>query len=161
MTEAADLYLGEWPRALDERFRLSLPPEWALALAGESGECAVAKEQPGCLSLWNVAQWQTWLASGVELLRTKLRSGRLASEAAEVQQLGRLLSTRHRAVPIAGRGRVAIPEGFREFLEVESGGHVLVVGAAVCVELWAPHRWAAHIGEEMPAFRSLFEKLTK
>jgi MraZ protein len=161
MTNAGDLYLGEWPRALDERFRLSLPPEWAENLAGESGECAVAKERPGCLSLWNVAQWQAWLTSGVELLRTKLRSGRLASDAAEIQQLGRLLSTRHRAVPIAGRGRLAIPEGFREFLEVEPGGNVLVVGAAGCVELWAPHRWAAHIGEEMPEFRSLFEKLTK
>ena len=32
-----------------------------------------------------------------------------------VQMLGRLLSTRHRNVRLAGRGRLVIPEGFRIF----------------------------------------------
>ena len=72
---------------------------------------------------------------------------------------GRLLSTRHKAVPIAGRGRIAIPESFRTFLEVEPGGELLVVGAAVCVEIWNPMRWSTHIGENMPSFRNLFDGL--
>ncbi|HMO87486.1 MAG TPA: division/cell wall cluster transcriptional repressor MraZ, partial [Lacipirellulaceae bacterium] len=79
----------------------------------------------------------------------------------EVQTFGRLLSTRCRNVPIAGRGRLAIPEGFHSFLGVEAGGDVLVVGAAVCVELWDPQRWGDHIGEQMPGFRKLFEELTR
>ena len=77
------------------------------------------------------------------------------------RQLGRLLSTRHRTAPIAGRGRLAIPDSFRDFLGVEPGGEVLVVGAAVCVEVWRPERWAEHIGHEMPEFRQLFDELTK
>jgi MraZ protein len=161
MTEATDLYLGEWTRSLDERHRLSLPPEWADLLAGAAGSCTLAKERPGCVSLWNTAQWQSWLAGGVELLRTKLRGGRLGSQVGDVQRLGRLLSTRHHTVPIAGRGRVAIPDSFREFLGVEAGGEVLVVGAAVCVEVWRPDRWGEHIGQHMPEFRSLFDELTK
>jgi MraZ protein len=161
MTNSVDLFLGEWARSLDERHRLSLPPEWADLLAGTCGQCTLAKERPGCLSLWNAEQWQGWLTSGVDLLRTKLRSGRLGGDVDEVQRLGRLLSTRHHTAAIAGRGRVAIPESFREFLGVEAGGDVLIVGAAVCVEVWRPQAWGEHIGQQMPGFRELFEKLTK
>jgi MraZ protein len=161
MTDATDLYLGEWMRSLDERHRLSLPPEWAETLAGPDSECTLAKERPGCVSLWNTAQWQSWLTGGVELLRSKLRGDRFRERVGDVQQLGRLLSTRHRTVPIAGRGRLALPDSFREFLGVEPGGEVLVVGAAVCVELWNPRRWGEHIGEHMSSFRELFEELTK
>lgn len=161
MTDATDLFLGEWTRSLDERHRLSLPPEWAALLAGDDGLCTLAKERPGCLSLWNTSAWQGWLATGVDLLRSKLRGGRLAGEVDDVQRLGRLLSTRHHAAAIAGRGRVAIPDSFRDFLGVEPGGDVLVVGAAVCVEVWRPQAWAEHIGQQMPEFRQLFDKLTK
>ena len=77
MIEAHDLFLGEWPRAIDDRYRLSLPPEWVEPLAGGSAGCTLAKECPGCLSLWNTAQWQGWLDAGVELMKSKIRSGRL------------------------------------------------------------------------------------
>ena len=36
---------------------------------------------------------------------------------------------------------------------------LLVVGAAVCVELWHPERWHEHIGEQMSDFRQLFDQL--
>jgi len=161
MTDASDLFLGEWVRSLDERYRLSLPPEWAALLAKDAAQCTLAKERPGCLSLWNSEQWQHWLNEGVELVRSKLRGGRLERRVENVQMFGRLLSTRHRTAPIAGRGRVAIPDSFRDFLGVEPGGEVLVVGAAVCVEVWHPQKWSEHIGEHMPEFRQLFDQLTE
>ncbi len=161
MTDASDLFLGEWVRSLDERFRLSLPNEWADQLAQHSGQCLVAKERPGCLSLWNSQQWQQWLDEGVALLRAKIRGGRLQQRVEHVQMFGRLLSTRHRTAPIAGRSRLAIPDSFRSFLGVEPGGEVVVVGAAVCVELWRPELWSEHIGQHMPEFRQLFENLTE
>ena len=161
MNDASDLYLGESIRTIDQRFRLSLPPEWSELLAGQEDQCIIAKERLGCLSLWNNGQWQTWLADGLALLRGKIRSGRLQRRIESVQMVGRLLSTRHRTVPIAGRGRIAIPDSFRDFLGVEPGGEVLVVGAAVCVELWHPRRWGDHIGEHMPEFRRLFDELTE
>jgi MraZ protein len=159
MPASDELLLGEWARSLDERFRLSLPQAWADVLSVDTGQCVLAKERPGCVSVWNSQQWQSWLADGVELVTGKIRSGRLSSRLEQVQMLGRLLSTRHRTVPIAGRGRLVIPESFRDFLEVEPGGNLLVVGAAVCVELWHPRRWSEHIGENMPEFRQLFDQL--
>ncbi len=159
MPASEGLLLGEWARSLDERFRLSLPPEWVEVLSRKTGQCVLAKERPGCVSVWNSQQWEKWLADGVTLITGKIRSGRLTGRLDQVQMLGRLLSTRHRTVPIAGRGRLVIPESFRDFLEVEPGGDVLVVGAAVCVELWHPRRWSEHIGAHMPEFRQLFDQL--
>jgi MraZ protein len=160
MPEDSDLLLGEWNRTLDERFRISLPNEVLEGLAGGQRTCTLAKERPGCVSLWNSQRWEAWLAEGVHLLDSKVRAGRLEDRMESVQSLGRLLSTRHRSIPLAGRGRIAIPDSFRAFLAVEPGGDVLVVGAAICVEIWSPLQWADHIGQQMPTFRSLFQELT-
>jgi transcriptional regulator MraZ len=156
----ARLILGESIRTLDPRYRLSIPPELAETLAAEGGECILAKERPGCLSLWNVAQWKARLDAGVKLIETKIEAGRLEGRVEDVQRLGRLLSTRQREVQLAGRGRLVLPEGFREFLGVEPGGEVMVVGAAVCVEIWNPEKWSHYVGDEMPAFRQLLEGLS-
>ena len=47
---------GEERRTLDERFRLSLPPEMARAVSDDAGSTIVAKERYGCLSLWKAAE---------------------------------------------------------------------------------------------------------
>ena len=65
---------------------------------------------------------------GVELIKRKMQAGKLEGRIGQVQLLGRLLSTRHKPVQLAGRGRLLIPEGFRQFLGVEPGGEVLVLG---------------------------------
>ena len=120
----------------------------------------MAKERPGCLSLWNAAAWQARLDEGVELVKSKMRAGKLAGQLEEVQLLSRLLSTRHKPVQLAGRGRLSIPDGFREFLQIEQGGEVIVVGAGVCVEIWnRPPGWPISTNE-MPGFRQLFDKLS-
>jgi MraZ protein len=153
------LILGEATRTLDARFRLSLPPELVALLAAEKGDCILAKERPGCLSLWNAATWKSRLDEGVQLVVRKILARRLDGKLDDVQRLGRLLSTRHREVQLAGRGRLIVPDGFREFLGVEPGGIVMIVGAAVCVEIWQPERWQAYVGEQMPEFRQLLDAL--
>lgn len=163
MPTVEGLLLGEVTRILDDRFRLSLPSDLASGLTEEetgTASCLLAKERPGCLSLWNLARWRKHLDDGIALVKSKIQAGKLDGRVAEVQQLGRLLSTRHREVPLAGRGRLVIPEGFREFLGVEPGGTVVLVGAAVCVEIWNPDHWAGTIGDQMPTFRELFDQLS-
>jgi DNA-binding transcriptional regulator/RsmH inhibitor MraZ len=36
----------------------------------------------------------------------------------------------------------------------------MVVGAAVCVELWQPAAWNAYVTSEMPGFRQRIDDLT-
>ena len=97
---------------------------------------------------------------GVRLVRDKMQAGRLDGRIEDVQMLGRLLSTRHTKVKLAGRSRLVIPEGFREFLGVEPGSELLVIGAALCIELWQPAAWFAYIQQKMPDFRRLFDNLS-
>jgi MraZ protein len=130
-------------------------------LTAASVDCILAKERPGCLSLWSAPDWQLRLDAGVELVKQKMRMGRLQEQLVEVQMFGRLLSTRHKTAQLAGRGRLLIPEGFREFLGVEPNGEVMVVGAAVCIELWQPAAWVKYLEARMPKFRKLFDRLSK
>jgi len=160
MAMAKSLILGEFRRALDERYRVSIPSEMAELLTADGDECVLAKERAGALSLWNTVQWQEKFDRSVHLVQEKMLAGRLDGRVEDVQVLGRLLSTRQTNVKLAGRSRLVLPEGFREFLGVEPGGEVLVVGAALCVELWRPDCWFSYVEEQMPGFRRLFDNLS-
>ncbi len=152
--------LGEYRRTLDDRYRLSIPVELAQPLMEAGGECILIKERPGSLSLWDAARWQQRLDRGVQLIQSKLEAGRLEGRIDQVQRLGRLLSTRHRPVALAGRGRLVLPEGFREFLGVEPGAEMIVVGAALCIEMWQPAAWLIYLEQTMPEFHRLFDELS-
>ena len=153
------LITGETKRTLDERFRVTLPPELARAVSDETGGTILAKERPGCLSLWRPDDWQKRLDDGVALIRQKIASGRMHQRWTDVQRLGRLLSTRYRTVQLANRSRLLVPEGFREFLDVAAGQEVMIVGAAICVEVWNPAAWMDVLRQDMPEFSVLFEGL--
>lgn len=157
---AADLLIGEYVRTLDERYRVTLPPELVDPLVAGGGRLVLAKERSGCLSLWSAAIWKPRIDAAVAVVRSKMQAGLLAQRVGDVQELGRLLSTRHETVSLAARGRLVVPEGFREFLAVEPTADLVVVGAAVCVELWQPAAWAAFVTGEMPGFRRRMDELT-
>ena len=160
MTAAPDLLIGEHVRSLDERFRLSLPSEFSEPLMAAGSRLVLAKERAGCLSLWPATIWKPRIDAAIDVVRSKLQAGLLSQRVGQVQDLGRLLSTRHRVVSLAARDRLVVPEGFRDFLGVEPGGNLLVVGAAVCVELWRQDAWNAFVTSEMPEFRSRIDELT-
>ena len=160
MGAAADLLIGEFVRTLDERFRLAVPPELLDPLLAAGPRLVLAKERAGCLSLWSASLWKPRIDAAVDVLRSKMQAGLLAQRVGQVQDLGRLLSTRHTVVSLAARGRLVVPEGFREFLAVEPGADVHIVGAAVCVELWQPAAWTAFVTSEMPGFRRRMDELT-
>ena len=154
------LITGEVKRTIDDRYRLTLPPEMAKAITDESGKTVMVKERAGCVSLWRAADWQKRLDDGIAIIEQKMSAGRMEERWSEVQRLGRLLSTRSRDVQLANRSRVLVPEGFREFLNVTPGGEVMVVGAAICIEIWNPANWLELLQAEMPEFSPLFKDLS-
>jgi MraZ protein len=157
---AADLLIGEYVRTLDERYRVTLPQELVDPLLAGGARLVLAKERFGCLSLWSAAIWKPRIDAAVAVVQSKMQAGLLAQRVGDVQELGRLLSTRHETVSLAARGRLVVPEGFREFLAVEPSADLVVVGAAVCVEIWQPAAWAAFVTGEMPGFRRRMDELT-
>ncbi|MCP4190924.1 MAG: division/cell wall cluster transcriptional repressor MraZ [Planctomycetaceae bacterium] len=160
------MILGEFRRTIDERFRLSIPGELLESWEGErksaeKQDCVLVKQQPGCVSLWRNTDWQANLESGVRVVESKWAAGRLSDRMHDVQALGRLLSTRHRSLQLAGRGRLLIPEGFRDFLGVEAGQDVLVIGAAICIEIWEVQAWVACLNSEIPRFGEILDELSR
>lgn len=151
---------GEFKRVVDDRFRITLPVELAEPIADGEGDIILAKERAGCLSLWRLGDWQERLDGGVGLIRSKIQAGRMEQKWGDVQRLGRLLSTRSRTVRLANRSRLVVPEGFREFLDVPPEGEVMLVGAAICVEIWNPQSWLELLRQEMPEFGTLFKELS-
>ncbi len=165
MPDSRRLILGEFECTLDERFRLTIPQTLAELLAANNARGILAKERQGCLSLWSAEAWEEKLNARIRLVEQKLQADSFGDDRiAQVQLLGRLLSTRHQTVELRGRGRLLIPEGFRKFLGVERDppdNQVLVVGAAVCVEIWKPAAWLAYLEQRMPRFRRLFHRLSR
>ena len=158
---AGDSFItGEIKRTLDDRFRLSLPSDMADAVTDSAGEAILAKERPGCLSIWPAERWQQRIDDGVELIRRKMDAGHMEQRWGDVQRLGRLLSTRHATVKLANRSRLSIPENCRAFLGVEPNGEVMIVGAAICVEIWNPPAWIEVLREDMPEFGPMFKELS-
>lgn len=161
MPLAQPFITGEFTRTLDDRFRLSIPAEVGDMLTVDSPECMLTKERVGCLGLWNADVWREKLDTDVDLVKSKILAGKFSdNELGRVQMLARLLSTRDRQVNLAGRGRLSIPEGFREFLGVEPGGEVMIVGAGVSVEIWNPEAWLKYVEGSMPKFRKLLDYLS-
>jgi MraZ protein len=150
---------GEHKRTIDDRFRVSLPNDMAEFVTDEAGETILAKERYGCLSLWRATDWQRRLDEGVGLIQQKIHAGRMEQRWGEVQRLGRLLSTRSRTVKLANRSRLLVPEGYREFLDVPVNQEVMVVGAAICVEIWNPQCWLDVLKQDMPEFGPMFQDL--
>ena len=68
---------GEVKRTIDDRYRITLPPEMAEAVSDSEGNCILAKERAGCLSLWRAAEWQKRLEDGVTLIKQKIHAGRM------------------------------------------------------------------------------------
>jgi MraZ protein len=161
MSEPRNLLSGEFRRSLDERFRLLIPIELMDQLGVEEPECLLAKERPGCVSVWLAKEWQAKLETDQALLADKWRAGKFDDRLPQLQLLGRLMSTRHRTVKVTERGRLLIPEGFREFLRVEPGSDVMVVGAAACIEIWNPSAWVEYLEDRMPRFRKLLDRLSR
>ena len=157
---SADLFItGECRRTIDDRFRITLPPDMADAVTDADGESILVKERYGCLSLWRAAEWQKRLDDGVSLIRQKIDAGRMEQRWGEVQRLGRLLSTRSQKVTLANRSRLLIPDSCREFLDVNANQEVIVVGAVICIEVWNPKAWQEILRQEMPEFGPLLQQL--
>ncbi|MGY8769742.1 MAG: division/cell wall cluster transcriptional repressor MraZ [Pirellulales bacterium] len=156
----ADFILGEFKRKLDERYRLSIPPEFEEPLTEQGDELILVKERPGCLSLWNSNQWQGKLEAEVSLVQAKIKARKLDNRVADIQLLGRMLSTRQRNIKLAAKNRLSIPEGFREFLRAEPDSELMITGAAVCVEIWRHDAWLDSLEEDIPKFQVTLDRLS-
>ena len=79
MSQPQGLLQGEFRNTLDDRYRLSIPKPLLDQFGAREKDAGfmLAKERPGCLSLWMAQTWGDKLRSGTDLVLSKLRAGKL------------------------------------------------------------------------------------
>lgn len=120
------MFFGQYPRSLDPKGRLAIPPRFREHLPQGS---VVTIGQNGALRLYPPAEWDV-VTQNLRLSNTddpQMRSliRRLFAEAYEVE--------------FDGQGRVLIPAQLREQAGIE--GSAVVTGANNVVEIWSSARW--------------------
>jgi MraZ protein len=152
--------IGEFRRVLDERHRLTLPTEIVQYFGSDTANAVLAKERDGCLSLWKPETWNLHFDRFMRNLANRVRENIYESrQIPDVQRVARLISTRATPVQLGGRGRLLLPQGFREFLSVEPNAELTVVGAGVCVEIWRPDAWIGYLKTDLASFNDIFRQV--
>jgi len=155
-----DVIIGEFRRVLDERHRVALPPEVVQFLGSDTAHAVLAKERDGCLSLWKPEAWNQHFDKFMKNLTHRVRENFFESRRIpEVQRVARLISTRAKPIQLGQRGRLLIPEGFREFLAVQPNTELMVIGAGVCVEIWRPAAWLDYLKSDLESFNTIFREV--
>jgi len=120
----AGLFLGEHQHSLDAKGRVILPARFRDQLGDRA---FVTSEQDGCLALWTPEEFEVKAAEIKARARTGDRDVSRAFFAGAVE-----------ASPDR-QGRIAIPQGLRDFAGLERD--VFVVGLYDHIEIWDAQAW--------------------
>ena len=164
MPEPAPKFLrGEVLCSIDRHRRLTVRDPLAEVLKGWRGESWLVKERPGALSLWppDSGEEDRLEAQLNDLIVSKMQHDLYRDRLDELLAFGRLLSTRRARIELKGGPRLLLTKEFCDFLGVEAGGKVYVVGAAACLEIWRPDAWVSFVEERIGEFRQMFQELAK
>lgn len=126
------MFLGQYERTLDDKFRLAIPTELR---SGLGAGAVMTRSFDKCLCIYPAARWES-LALAVSDLQD-VRS--------EVRELSRLLFGSAVPCEFDKQGRVTIPTFLREHANLHSD--VVVVGVRSLVELWDRDAWASEQGK--------------
>jgi len=114
---------GSYVHSVDGKSRIAMPAKFREAL----GDWLVLTKGPdGCLWALGRQQW--------DALLTK------ASRSVVVQ---RFFVSAAVDCPLAGRGRILIPDVLRQHADIKPGDDVLIIGLGSRIEIWSRRRWEA------------------
>jgi len=120
---------GEYTYSMDGRGRLPVPPRFRDAFV--RGAVLTQGSPDSCLRLYPLPTYEQQAALYTSEPPTR-RKGRM---------IRRAFFARSFEVELDRQGRILVPARLREFAGLE--GNVVVVGAAECLEIWEPDRWAS------------------
>ena len=121
------MFLGEFSHNLDEKGRLTIPAKFRDELAGG---LVVTRGIDRCLSVYPRQVWDG-LAEQIAKLPLSQRSAR---------DFGRLIFSGAADFIPDRQGRVLIPQGLREYAELDSDA--IIIGLFDRLEIWNPASWA-------------------
>lgn len=146
-------FSGEFPCALEERFRTTFPARWREELkagqAAEAGEKLVlwlTKGPQGGLWGFTPQGWDRFSRR----LETQLKGASVLNR--EAGMLRHLFLAPAQEVVIDRHARLLVPEALRTYAAFE--GEVVWVGSGTCLELFSRARWAQREAEIAQTLRT-------
>jgi MraZ protein len=129
------VFVGEFDRSVDGNGRVALPAEFRDKLGST---CYLSGHAKGFVSITTVDDFERKAAETLE------KFGRGEVSEAAVRKLGRNTTV----VAIDKQGRITLDEATRRHAGIETGGHVVLVGALDRLEVWRPSRFATVTDED-------------
>jgi MraZ protein len=120
------MFLGQYERSLDDKFRLAIPSELR---AGLGTGAVLTRSFDNCLCIYPAARWES-LARAVDDL-PQVRT--------EARVLARSVFSGAVPCEFDRQGRVVIPAFLREHAGIN--GDVIIIGVGSRVELWSKDAW--------------------
>lgn len=129
----ADMFLGEFIHALDEKGRLTIPSKFRKDL---NDQCVIAKGLDGCLSIYPMKEW--------EILVEKL--DQKPSSDVRVRRFKRQFFASASVEGLDRQGRLSIPQQLLDYAGISRD--VSIIGESNIIELWSEERWHRQLAEE-------------
>jgi MraZ protein len=156
LTSSDLIFKGEFVHQVDEKVRFKLPVKMQEVFENELGlMCVLMKMPEGCLALYPAERWQAEYGKYLSGADGKTPVN------ADYRKLSRYIGSRSTDLKIGVQGRVAIPEGFREYIEAEAGKNVVITGAGERLEIWNESRWQEQRDGDDGEFFDLLEKASE
>ena len=136
MSNNNPIFKGEFVHQLDEKLRFKLPVKMEEVFEEIGLHCVLMKMPERCLALYSVPVWES------EYSQFLIGTADGKPGNAESRALSRLLASRSVNMKIGVQGRVAIPDGYKEYIGVGKKDNVVIVGAGDRIEIWSEKEWA-------------------
>jgi len=151
----ADLiFSGEFVHQLDEKVRFKLPKRMEELFSDELGaRCYIMKMPEQCLAIYPHRFWNKEFGKYLEFAKSKMPGN------ARYRAYTRLIASNSFETKIGAQGRVALTETHKEYLGVEGGQNLVVVGAGERIELWSEAAWKKQQEQDMGSFHDLLESV--
>lgn len=129
--------IGRFGRALDDKFRLTLPSKLRKALLRpEESSVVILPGHEGCLYVYPVEQFVGEAAG-------KISGGSVASKAQ--RDLRRAVAIDADEQDVDAQGRVLLNDELREHAGIGKKGRVVVLGVMTFVEIWSLERYRERV----------------
>jgi MraZ protein len=156
MREAGLIFSGEYVHQLDEKVRFKLPKRMEEIFTDELGiKCVLMRMPERCVAIYPQKFWQKEFGKYLESVKAKMPGN------AKYRTFTRMIASNSFETKIGAQGRVALTDVHKEFLGIEAGGNVVIVGAGERIEIWSEDEWRQQQGKELEGFYDLLEDVSK
>lgn len=131
-------FCGQDRCLVDANGRVKLGPRFLSDFRQVGGDVVLHCLPEGALGVYPEAVWHKMRQAEA---RPELQAARSVVHRRRLRRFGAM----SQAEKLTNQGRITIPTGYRELLELQPGTEVVLVGCEIGMEIWNTTRWQAEL----------------